>query len=74
MTVTADERLRTALAVVALGRCVLCSCEPAGSGVVHLPHDAPNRAVVYALCSRCHDEPGWQLRAEAVLYRDREPV
>jgi hypothetical protein len=70
MTVTTDERAVVALAVVARAPCVLCSRAPAGSGVVHLPHDEPNRAVVYALCSRCHAEPGWQLRAEAVLFRE----
>jgi cytochrome c553 len=65
-----ELRVRAALAIVALGRCVVCHDAPAGSGVVHFPYDEPNRAVVYALCSRCHGEPGWQLRAEAVLYRE----
>jgi hypothetical protein len=65
-----DRQVRVALALVALAPCLLCEDAPAGSGVVYLPYDGRERAVVYPLCSRCHSREGWTQRAESVLYRE----
>jgi hypothetical protein len=63
----AERRARASLALVRLGSCLLCNRTPAGSVGVFVPNDRPG-VTLYALCLRCHDEPGWQLRAEAVLF------
>lgn len=66
MTGELELRLLTAIAV--LGRCVVCGRAPAGSAALYIPDDRPHRGAVYSLCRRCHSGPGWEQRAEDVIY------
>jgi hypothetical protein len=73
MSVTADARVRTALAVVALGRCVVCGRAPAGSSALLALSDDEPRLVAYGLCRFCHRDEHWPLHAELAIFGSSGP-
>jgi hypothetical protein len=67
---SAERRIRAALALASLQPCLLCGSSSPAWTAVFIPNDAPSRWAFYSLCARCFARPDKAEAAEAVLYRE----